>query len=212
MSLIKKIFQTKSSVRFYISENGLYEAIKKYGIETLCKYKFLEQLKGTELYHDFSIWDQRVYTKKGNFLGNIVRTNELNSEIKGKPYLPFSNGNMILSLFDYESETRSFGIVDKEGKKVVNFNKYYEICPLPNAAALIGYNVKSQTPVLTINFDGEIEQQEYVNIKEFYYDENCRCFKLYYDNGSGVSIRSIFIDKDGNQGEFNCEKNTNKLN
>ena len=68
MELIKKLFQSKSMIKFYVSEFGLNEAIDKYGIEALCKNKFLKQLPGTELFRDFSPWDQRVYNKDGKCL------------------------------------------------------------------------------------------------------------------------------------------------
>ena len=216
MNLLTKIFKRKKRIMSYIEFNGMAEAVKKYSISKLCKYKILENYKATELYYDFNPYGRRVFDKNGKLLGQAtIISNSLDNSI-GEYIAPCSNGVIVLNQFDKEKETKTYGIFDKNGNQLLDYGIYYEICILPNGIALTNYFSSIDVNVITVDFEGDIVKQNFTHIKECFFEEavekNLRSYKLYLPEEDQVEFVTIHLDENGKRVDLDKKVDIENLN
>ncbi|MBQ8615785.1 MAG: hypothetical protein IJ415_04390 [Clostridia bacterium] len=194
MRFIQKFFQSKKLVEDYIKENGVEEAVKEYGINKICMYKFLESYKGTELYPDGCPYGESVYNKKGQLLG--ITTNLMSPYYKklGHFFGPCLNGNIILSTIDQESLSKTYAVFDKSGNQLVPYSKYFNYCFMPKMVVLMDKTYETENNAVTISYSGNIKNQIYTYIEKV--DRFDRVYNAYVKNGDGFKKVDIIASED----------------
>ena len=160
MSLIDKILFVGENIQSYLNKHGMEETVKKYGLEKLLKHEILFQYEGTELYHDEYYAAPRVYNKQGKFLGSITHLMSPHYKKLGYFFGPCQNGNIILSQNNEKRQGKTYGVFDKSGNQIVEFNKYPEFCFLPNGIALM--NESGEHNAVTVHIDGTVKTQPFL--------------------------------------------------
>lgn len=182
MNLINRLIQTKKRIEKYIEENGLDATVKNFGVNILVRYKFLAKFKGTKLYYNIIGAIDKVYNKKGEYLGGITHLMSTHYKELGHFFGPCLNGNIILSHRNRDGLVKSYAIFDKNGDCIVGYNIYFNFQYLPNGVALMGNSEKPLTNALTIHYDGTIKKQPFSFINEKNGKYKCR------NIDSGISI------------------------
>lgn len=164
MNLLNKLSKQKKEIEAFVEENGMEEAVKKYGLSNLIRYFILMNYSKTNLYFDDRGMIDKVYTDKGVYLGDITHLMSPYYKKLGYHFGPCLNGNIILAKVDKETNRRTYAIFDKDGNQIINYGKYTYFDFLPNGVAISGN--RHECNAITVHYNGTVVEQPFVSFSE----------------------------------------------
>lgn len=191
MGLLQKLLLTKTRMEDYIEKYGMEAAVKKYSLTKLLKNEVLFQYKDTELYSRDTCIIDYVFNQDGKCLGSWPQyvTSYLN--FLGCHNGVCLNGNVVLRS-KYKNQMNTYGVFDKSGNPVVEYDKYFKYQLLPNGVALMSVSPSSNKKLVTIHYDGSVKFHDYSYIEN---DMKNDKYTIYKRQGEYI-YTSKEVDKD----------------
>ena len=174
MKMLRKMLDEKHEIQDCILNNGMQIAVSKYTLKKLLEFAILTKLDNAELYtnSDSTGLIPSVYTKTGEYLGQMTILLGPCYKKLGGVEVPCLNGNVLLSKQkDTEGNvypSTTYGVFDKTGKQLVPYGRYFSYEFIPDGVALCNGYGNEDINVITIYYTGDIREEDYFYIEEVF--------------------------------------------